>query len=597
MTSSDDSRSSNGTPDLLSRFARLSRRDFMRRSLAVGAGVPLAASILAACGSSSASTSSKSASASASSSTSSSSGAAASPATSSAAATTSQTAASSGNAASPAAASTMVAVAGRAGGNVTFLTSVPATSLDPTQWHNEDIWPFSSIYEGLTSVAKDGVSLEPNLADKWDISTDGLTYTFHLLPGVLFSDGTKMTSEDVVWTLQRAQTAKASPWTFVLSAVKTISAPDPATVVVTLKEVWAPFISDISLFSCYVISKAFGEKVGDTGIASQAMGTGPFALKDWQKGDHVTLAKNQHYRVKGLPYLDTITFKIVPDSNSQILQVQGGQADGVIGQSDVPFNRVQEFKNNSKLQVLSFKSTYVNYVTFNTKHKPLDDVKFRQALCYATNVPALIKTILFGNGQVANSFFPTGMLYWNPDQKPYPFDLTKAKQLLSQSTSPSGAKFSLMVQSGNAAQLQLATELKSMWSEIGVDVSIQQVGTAIFRQTEVKGNFDAAPSAWTNDIIDPDELVSWMILPASSDDSYTGWQDPNAIKLAHQAETTLDTNQRRQLYYQIQAIHQEAAPMVYLYMIPFINLVSAKVQGFFQSPMGPWDFTQTYLKS
>lgn len=585
-----DSRSSMKPLRLLTN--RSSRRDFIRRSMAVGAGVPIIASILAACGSSSSSTSSSSNAGSTSSASGSSS--TASPTTTSV--TVNQNVTNVGSEATPSA-TTSGAVAGRAGGSLTFLRSVDATTTDPVQWQNPEIWPFSSIYDKLINIADDGLSLVPSLAERWEASQDGLTYTFHLRQGVKFYDGSTMTSDDAVWSIKRAQADTTGGWAFTLSQVKDVTNPDPNTVVITLKQIWAPFLSDISLFNSSVISKAFGEKVGTSGLQTQAMGTGPFYLKEWQRGDHITLAKNTHYWQPGLPYLDEVTFKEVPNTNSQILEVQGGQADGIIGQNDVPFNRIADLSKDSKLQVLKFTSTYINYVTFNTKHAPLDDVKFRQALNYATDVNALIKTILYGNGEVANSFMPNGALYWNKDQAPYPFDLDKAKQLMSQSKTPNSAKFGMLISSGNVQTLAVATALKAMWAKINVDLDIQQLASSVARQKiSEAGDYDSTVTGWTNDIIDPDELVSFSIFPASSHDYHTYWEDPQAIKLAQDAEATMDPAKRRDLYYQLQAIHKEAAVMVYLYVIPFVNVLSTRVKGFVQPPMGQWVFTNTYIE-
>lgn len=566
----------------------ITRRNLVKRAAALGISVPIISAALAACGSSSKSTPTTASSAG-----SSQAGAAPTPTQ---AITVNQNASPASSEAAPSATSAG-AVAGRAGGTVTFLREVDSKTTDPVQWQNPEIWPFSSIYDKLIAISDDALSLVPDLAEKWDTSQDGLTYTFHLRQGVLFSDGSPMSSADAVWSIQRAQADKTGGWSFTLSQVTGVTAPDPNTVMITLKQIWAPFLSDISLFNSSVISKAFGEKVGTTGLQTQAMGTGPFFLKEWQRGDHLTLAKNQHYWQQGFPYLDEIVLKQVPDSNAQILEVQGGQADGIIGQNNVPFNRISDLSKNANLQVTKFTSTYVNYVTFNTQHAPLDDIKVRQALNYATDVAALIKTILYGVGQVANSFMPNGALYWNKDQKPYPFDLTQAKQLMSQSKSPNGAKFNMLISSGNAQTLAVATALKAMWAKINIDLNIQQLAESVARQKiDESGDYDSTVTGWTNDIIDPDELVSFAIFPASSHDYHTYWQDATAIKLAQEAETTMDPAKRRQLYYQVQAIHKEAAPMVYLYVVPFVDVLSSKVKGFVQPPMGQYIFTQTYLE-
>ncbi|HEX7102702.1 MAG TPA: ABC transporter substrate-binding protein [Nitrolancea sp.] len=563
----------------------LSRRRFLRQAAVAGVGVPVASALLAACGGSS-----KKTPTSASSASTTSSGGSTTP--TSAAVTINQNASPSAASASPTA-----AAEGKAGGSVTFLRSVDSLSADPVLWHNPDIWPFLSVYEQLVKVGDDGVSLAPGLAEKWDTSTDGLTYTFHIRQGVKFSDGTDLSTDDIIWSLQRAKADQKGGWNFSLMQVKDITAPDANTIVITVTGIWAPFLSDVSLFNGSIISKAFATKVGEANLTSQAMGTGPFSLKEWKRSDHVTLAKNTHYWVANRPYLDEIVLKQVPNTNSQILQVKGGQADGIIGQGDVALNQVPDLKKDSNLQVLSFLSTYNNFVILNTKNAPLNDVKLRQALNFATDKQSIITTILFGNADISNSFMPNGMLYWNKDQPAYPFDVDQANQLMAQSQSPNGVTISFQIPSGNQLQVQIATALKAMWAKIKVNLDIQQLDAAVVRQNNLDEKYEAMLSGWTNDIIDPDELVSYAILPESNDDYHTGWQDPQAISLAHQAQTTLDPAKRQQLYYQIQQIHKDAAPFVYLFVLPYIDVLSAKVKGFFHHPMGQYVFTNTYLES
>lgn len=565
----------------------LSRRGFLKQAGLVGLSVPLASALLAACGGSK---STPTASSSTGSTATSSSAGATTP--TSAGVTINQNASPSASSGTPTA-----AAVGKAGGSVTFLRSVDSTSADPVLWHNPDIWPFDSVYDELIKVGNDGISLAPGLAEKWDTSTDGLTYTFHIRQGVKFSDGTDMTTDDIIWSLQRAHDDQKGGWNFSLMQVKNMTATDANTVVITLTGIWAPFLSDVSLFNASIISKAFATQIGEANLTSKAMGTGPFSLKEWQRADHVTLAKNTNYWEPGLPYLDQIILKQVPNTNSQILQVQGGQADGIIGQGDVPLNQVPTLKKDAKLQVLSFLSTYNNFVVLNVKNAPLNDVKLRQALNYATDKQSIITTILFGNAEISNSFMPNGMLYWNKDQPAYAFDVDMANQLMSQSQSPNGAKFSFQISSGNQLQVQIATALKQMWAKINVDLDIQQLDSAVVRQNDLDEKYEAQLSGWTNDIIDPDELVSYAILPESNDNYHTGWQDPQAIQLAHEAQTTLDPAKRQQLYYQIQQIHKDAAPFVYLFVLPYIDVLSVKVKGFFHHPMGQYVFTNTYLES
>jgi peptide/nickel transport system substrate-binding protein len=565
----------------------LSRRRFLRHAAVAGIGVPAASALLAACGGGSDKTATSASSAS----TSSSGGAATTPTS---AITINQNASPVAGSATPAA---TTAGEGKAGGSITFTRSVDSLNADPTMWHNPDIWVFLSIYQQLVGVKDNGLELTPSLAEKWDVSQDGLTYTFAVRQGVKFSDGTDMTVDDIKWSLDRAKADEKGGWNFTLMQVKDIAATDASTITIMLTGVWAPFLSDISMFNSAIISKAFVDKNGVDYLAEHAMGTGPFFLKEWKKGVNVTLGKNTSYWEKDRPYLDEVVLKQVPDTNSQILQLQGGESLGIIGQNDVPLNRVPDLEKDAKLKVYKFASTYNNFVVLNCRNAPLNDVKLRQALNYATDKDALIKTLLFGNAEVSNSFMPNGMLFWNPDQKPYDFDLDMANKLMGESQSPNGAKIEMLVNSGNEQQMQIATALKSMWSKIKVDISIQQMDAAVARDNYNHNKFVTNLSGWTNDIIDPDELVSYAILPESNENYHTGWTDQKAIDLAHQAQTTLDPNERRQLYYQIQQIHKDAAPFVYLYVIPYVDVLSTKVKGFFHHPMGQYIFTNTSLES
>ncbi len=561
----------------------ISRRVFVKRTAVLGVGAAAVSGILAACGSSKNSTPTTA------------SGGGGSAQTPTAAITVNQNASPSS---SPAAQGT-TAPLGKAGGSVTLVRGADSDNLDPvTNDGNVDIWIFMSIYDQLIKVAPNGLDLAPSIAEKWDTSTDGMTFTFHLRSGVKFSDGSDMTTDDIIYSLKRAQTQKGDgDWTFTLAQVKDITASDANTIVITLNQAWAPFLADISMFNSSIISKAFADKIGEANLTQQCMGTGPFALKAWNKAQNIILVKNEHYWQDGLPLLDQITLNVVPDSNSRLLQVKGGQVDGDIGQNDVPLSSVADLKAQADLQVINFISTYVNFVIINCRTAPLDDVKVRQAMNYATDKDSLIKSILFGQADVSNSFMPNGALFWNKDQKGYPFDIDMAKTLISQSKSPNGVNISIDIGAGSQLSQQIATALKSMWEPAGINLDIQQYEQAVATDRYRNNLFQLRLSGWTNDIIDPDELVSYAITPEVNQNYHTGWTNQQAIDLAHQGEAELDPTKREQIYFQIQQIHQDDAPFVYLYVLPYIDVLNKKVQGFFHHPMGQYDFTKMSVSS
>src|SRR5829696_2305118 len=353
------------------------------------------------------------------------------------------------------------------GGTLRFGRAEDSDNLDPvTNDGNVNIWYFMSIYEQLVNVGADGVSLVPGLAESWDISEDGITYTFHLRPNVLFSDGTPMTSADVVYSWVRAANDPGQHWTFTLTALKRnaegqvegVTAPDDTTVVVELAQPWVPFLSDVAMFNLSVISKAFAEG-NEERLATECMGTGPFALGQFRAGEILTLVKNPHYWDEGLPLLDGVDVNLVPDDNARILQLQGGELDGIM---DVPFNRVPELQADPNLKVYLFPSTYTRYILLNVREAPLNDVHARRALQYATDRQTLVDVVLFGNGIPATSFMPKGALYWNDTLEGYPYDLAKAQEELAQSATPDGFALELSTIAGFVSDESLSTAIKDM---------------------------------------------------------------------------------------------------------------------------------------
>jgi peptide/nickel transport system substrate-binding protein len=487
------------------------------------------------------------------------------------------------------------------GGTFRFGRSVDSDNLDPvTNDGNVNIWYFMSIYDQLVQVGLDGISLVPGLAESWEVSDDGLTYTFHLRPDVVFSDGTPMTSQDVLFSWVRAANDPEQHWTFTLTALKRdakgqvqgVSTPDDATVVVELAQPWSPFLSDVAMFNMSVISKAFAEGKEER-LVEECMGTGPFALGEWQKGEHLRLVKNEHYWEEDLPLLDEVVVSVVPDDNARILQLQGGELDGM---KDVPSSRVPELQQDPNLKVYQFPSTETRYITLNTREAPLDDVHARRALQYATDRQTLIDVVLFGVGIPATSFMPKGALYWNDTLEGFPYDLARAQEELAQSKTPTGFPLEIKTTAGSVDEETLATALKDMWSQIGVEVTITPTEGSVLNEDYNNHNFQAMTNYWTNDIVDPDELVAYAVLPESSEAFQTGWNNTEAQDLARQGAAEPDPSNRKDIYFRIQELFNQDSPMLPLYYKPYVDVTTVQVHNFNHPPTGEYDWKLTWIE-
>ncbi|MFN8591799.1 MAG: ABC transporter substrate-binding protein [Thermomicrobiales bacterium] len=487
------------------------------------------------------------------------------------------------------------------GGTFRFGRGEDSTNLDPvTNDGNVNIWLFMNIYDQLIRVGPDGISLVPGLAERWEVSDDGLTYTFHLRPNIQFSDGSPMTAKDVKWSWERAANDPGQHWTFTLTALKRnadgqvegISTPDDTTVVVELAQPWSPFLSDVAMFNMSVISQAFAEGKEDR-LTQEAMGTGPFSLAEWKKGEYVRLVKNPNYWEEGLPLLDEVLVSLVPDDNARILQLQGGELDGMY---NVPSSRVPELQLDPNLKVYQFPSTHTQYITLNTRNAPLDDVHARRALQYATDRQTLIDVVLFGVGVPATTFMPKGALYWNDTLEGFPYDLAKAQEELAQSATPNGFAIELKTLAGNADDETLATALKDMWSQIGVELTISPFESGVLFDDYNNNNFQAMSNYWTNDIIDPDELVAYAVLPESTEAFRTGWNNKEAQDLARQGAAESDPAKRKEIYFRIQEIYNEDSPMLMLYHKPYVDVTTTKVHNHNHPPTGQWDWRTTWIE-
>ncbi len=487
------------------------------------------------------------------------------------------------------------------GGTMRFARAEDSNNLDPvTNDGNVNIWIFMNVYDQLIRVAPDGAILEPGLAEKWEISEDGKTYTFHLRQGVKFSDGTPLKASDVLFSFVRAANDPAETWTFTLTAlqrdakkqVQGITTPDDQTVVIELAQPWAPFLSDVAMFNMSIISEAFAKGKEDR-LTQECMGTGPFVMAEWRKGEALRLTKNPNYWEEGLPFLDEIQVSVVPDDNNRILQLQGGEIDGMY---DVPPSQVPTLKQDANLKVIEFPSTYSIYVTWNHRKAPFDDVNARLALEYATDKKTLIDVVLFGAGIEATTFMPKGALYFNDTLSGFPYSVDKAKEYLAKSKTPQGFKLELQTNAGSAEDDQLAAVLKDMWSKIGVDLEISPLERSVALDNYRNNAFQAQTNGWTNDIVDPDELVAYAVLPESSEAFHTGWSNPEAIDLAKKGPLELDPVKRKEIYFRIQELFNEDAAMLLLYQKPYVDVTTTKIHNFGHPPTGQWDWRKTWLE-
>ena len=471
---------------------------------------------------------------------------------------------------------------GGSGGDLVIVRPADSTNLDLTMVHdNDSIWVGQQIMESLYEVTSDGKDVQPLLAESYELSDDQLTWTFKLKEGVTFSDGSEMTSEDVKFSIDEASGTDGG-WEFLNVAIESTEAPDPTTFVVKTKYPWAPLLADLSLFSNGIIPKDYGGKTSEE-FYTAPVGTGPFTWGEWKQGQYVKVNKNPDYWGDG-PHLDSVTWTVVPDANTRKLQLQGGQIDI----DEFPdWSGFGSLKDAPGITATAFPSTRIDYIAFNEQRTPFEDVHVRRAIAYALDREAMVKTVLFGNGEAADSLLSPGTPYYakNPDAPS--FDLDKAKEELAQSSQPNGFSTSILINAGDPNQVSVAQIMQSQLKELGIDVTINSLDATAKRAARNAQDFDMTILGWTMDIPDPDEWTSFAVDPeGGSHSAYTSYDNPEVIALNKQAQAETDDAKRADLYEQLQKKVADDAFAAYLYYSPYAYAMSDKVSGFEVTPLG-----------
>ncbi|TKD47705.1 MAG: ABC transporter substrate-binding protein [Mesorhizobium sp.] len=469
-----------------------------------------------------------------------------------------------------------------AAGVLTIGRREDSTTFDPIKTaQNIDFWVFSNVYDVLIRVDKGGAKLEPGLAESWTVSEDGLTYTLKIRDAK-FSDGSPLTAQDAAFSLLRIRDDPGSLWSDSYKVIDKAEATDDRTLVVKLKTPSAPFLSTLAMPGASVLSKAGMEALGAEAYAENPIASGAFTLKEWQRGDRVILEKNPNFWEADRVQLDGVEWISVPDDNTRMLNVQAGQLDAAIF---VPFSRVEELKKDPNLVVHADPSTREDHLLINHEKGALGKKEVRQALDMAIDKQAVVDTVTFGLGEVANSFIPKGALYHYADNLQRPYNPEKAKQMLAEAGA-SDLSLNYVVRAGDEIVEQTAVLLQQQLASAGVTVNIQKVDPSQEWDMLVAGDYDVGVNYWTNDILDPDQKTTFVVGHDANMNYMTRYNNETVKELVAAARVEMDPAKREQMYIDIQKMAKEDVHWIDLYYSPYINVSRKNIQNFDQNPLG-----------
>lgn len=448
---------------------------------------------------------------------------------------------------------------------------------------NADVWVLNNINAQLVRNTREATGIEPDLAESWEVSDDGKTYTFMLREGLKFSDGSPLKASDVKFSIERLRDGEESVFGSMFKVINDIQVPDDRTVIFTLDEPTTPFLSVLALFAAAILPEA--AVTGDyEAFSEKPIGAGAFRLVDWRRGDRIILEENENYWEEGLPKLAGVEWLYVPNDNTRILQLQAGEIDAMIF---VPFNRIAELDKDPDIDIHLDPSSRMDHVLINHSNEPFDDVRVRKALAKAMNIDEIIEAVTFGYGTPANSYIPAGGMFYNPDNPRYEYNLDEAKALLEEA-GVDDLSINFVVQAGDANYEQVAVLLQNQLAEAGITVNITKQETGQVWDTIVEGTYDLSPNYWTNDVIDPDQKTGFVLDGSDGDvlSYYTRYNNPDVNALVAAARIETDPEKRKQMYYDLQRMAQEDVNWLGLYYSPFRNASRSTVGDFFQNPMG-----------
>ncbi|PJM73565.1 hypothetical protein CS006_05945 [Bifidobacterium primatium] len=469
--------------------------------------------------------------------------------------------------------------------------SLETTDMLPaTGYSNGDIWAIQQVFQTLTRNKTDGSGVEPGLATSWKKSSDGKSWTFNLRKGVKFHNGKTMTAKDVKFSIDFARTARDDkPWQFLFVAIKNVDIIDDYTVRLDLTQPWAPLLADLSMSAISIMPANFAGK-SESQFRSDPIGTGPFKVGEWKKGDYIKLVRNTDYWEKGLPKLNSVTFKYVADANTRSQMVQAGQAQ--IDEFPTAVS-VASLKKTKNVHVDSFPSTSLIWVNLNNRKKPLNDVHVRRAMAYAIDKAAIVRAVYYGQAESANSMLSKNLMGYAKETRDLKYDMAKAKAELAKSTAPKHFSLTIQVQSGDPEKSMLAQVLQESWKELGIDVTLQTLDSTTVYSNRTAGDFDVAMFEMTNDISDPDEWMQYMF--SSSANVNSGYKNPRVDELIKKAAADADTDARLKDYAEVQQIIADEAPEIPLVYKPGLFAVRDQVKNFKVTTLGEYKLSDVSI--
>lgn len=453
------------------------------------------------------------------------------------------------------------------------------------------------LYETLVNITADGY--EGCLAESWDISDDGKTYTFHIRDGVKFSDGEVCDANAIKANFDAIiENKDRHTWLEMMNLLVGVSAPDYKTFVIELSEPYYPLLTELGVTRPFAMISPKAMKDGSTKDGVNAyIGTGPYVLTDFVTDEYAVFEANENYWGEQ-PKIKKITVKVIPDNQTRILALEKGEIDMIFGKNMIDADAINQYTGNDKFTVSLSDPTSTRQIVLNTTRDVLADKEVRQALQHATNKQAISDGIFYGLEQPADTLFAKTVPYCDIDLEPYAYDVELAQSMLDEAGWVVGAdkirerdgqklNIDLLYNSDSVTEKAIAEYLQSEYQKIGISLNIHGEEEQSYRDNMKAGNFDMVFNICWGTPYDPQSSLAAMRAPVYGDyAAQLGLEDKADIDQAiTDILVSTDETKRQELYtFVLTRLHEDAV---------YIPLTYECNKAIYRSDLQGFHFTQT----
>lgn len=479
--------------------------------------------------------------------------------------------------ASSSAASASTAASGEVRDELIFVNYRDIRDLNPHLYAGE-MYAQSILYDTLVSITADGY--EGCLAESWDISEDGRTYTFHIRPNVLFSDGEKCDANAILANFNAIlENRERHTWLEMMNLLVGVSAPDENTFVIEMSEPYYPMLTELGCIRPFAMISPSCMINGSTkdGVNGH-IGTGPYVLTDFVTDEYAVFERNENYWGKA-PAIRKITVKVIPDNQTRIMALESGEIDLIFGKNMIDADAISQYLDSDKFTVGLSDPTSTRHIVMNTTREILGDPAVRKALQHATDRQTISDGIFYGLEQPADTLYATTVPYCNVGLKPYEYSTETAAQILDEAGWVLGSDkmrakdgkqlaLDLLYNSDSVTEKTIAEYLQSEYLKLGISMTIHGEEEQSYRDNMKAGNFDMVFNICWGMPYDPQSSLAAMRAPVYGDyAAQQGLEDKAEIDDAiTKILTSTDETERQELYKSVLTnLHEDAMylPLTY----------------------------------